>query len=104
MVHHAVQNPTHEFVNSPPQHALGCGVCKSTSAFGIHPVNAFPDGMQDQLVFALHVLEQFFHPTPFKQAAPVVVVGIVALPKGSQLASVPQQQQHILGFRLADPG
>ena len=83
MMHHAVQYPAHQFVNSPTQHALCCGVREGASTLGIHPVDAFPDGMQDQLVFSLHVFEQLLHPSPLEQAAPVVVVGIVAFPEGA---------------------
>ncbi len=75
-----MDNAAHQLVTSPAHHAFCCRVNEGGSALCIDPVNAFTDSVEDELVFPLHIPEQFFHPTPFQQTTPVVVIGFMALP------------------------
>ena len=75
VVHDRVDFLADQFFRRPAQHPLGRRIDEGGFAFGVDAVNAFAGGAQDQLVFALDVLEHPLDPLPGRDAAAHVVFG-----------------------------
>ena len=64
-----------QFLGRPAQHALGGRIDEGGLALGVDAVDAFAGGAQDQLVFALDILEHPLDPLPGRDPAAHVVFG-----------------------------
>ena len=94
VMHDRVDFLADQFVRRPAQHALGGRIDEGGLALGVDAVDAFAGGAQDQLVFALDVLEHALDPLPGRDAAAHVVFGRRVDIAAAARIEVAQGEQH----------